>query len=149
MFNNTRCCAGLKQISNSWADGQALDYASACIAPTDGSFICSKCGDGICGKGENKCNCKEDCDNQSKECAKEGESLGAVVPGNTKQCCAGLTPQISENVVGTRGVCVKPCDKVCKFIGTHSEGWYDSCSSLNSNLNREQSLKTKTSFLLR
>jgi len=41
-------------------------------------------------------------------CVKEGESLGAVVPDNTKQCCAGLVPYIEPGIVGTRGVCIKP-----------------------------------------
>lgn len=40
-------------------------------------------------------------------CVAEGESLGAVVPGNTAQCCAGLVAQAPEGLVGGRGICVK------------------------------------------
>jgi len=41
-------------------------------------------------------------------CVKEGENLGAVHPGNTSQCCAGLEPYIEPGIVGTRGICKKP-----------------------------------------
>ena len=44
-------------------------------------------------------------------CVKEGESLGAVVPGNNNECCSGLKAQIpernGEKLVGTRGICVR------------------------------------------
>jgi hypothetical protein len=40
-------------------------------------------------------------------CVKEGESLGAVVPGNNLQCCAGLEQYIEPGLVGSRGICVK------------------------------------------
>lgn len=40
-------------------------------------------------------------------CVDEGESLGAVLPDNDKECCSGLVPFIGdEDVVGTRGICV-------------------------------------------
>jgi len=45
---------------------------------------------------------------QKATCGKEGENLGAVVPGNTKECCEGLEPYIPPNIVGTRGTCQKP-----------------------------------------
>lgn len=42
-------------------------------------------------------------------CVGEGQSLGAVVPGNTKTCCSGLVQQLPDsNIVGTRGICVRP-----------------------------------------
>ncbi|MBA4320488.1 MAG: hypothetical protein C0412_18980 [Flavobacterium sp.] len=44
---------------------------------------------------------------ESTTCVKEGENLGAVVPGNDKQCCAGLIPYIDQGVIGTRGICRK------------------------------------------
>ncbi|MBI4653119.1 hypothetical protein HY750_02595 [Candidatus Kuenenbacteria bacterium] len=43
----------------------------------------------------------------TSECVKEGESLGAVVPDNNKQCCAGLVPYIHQEAIGTRGICKK------------------------------------------
>ena len=52
---NDFCCSGLKRVSSSIGDG------INCAAITDGSFICANCGNGICGKGENACNCPGDC----------------------------------------------------------------------------------------
>ncbi len=45
-------------------------------------------------------------------CVKEGESLGAVIPGNHKQCCGELEPYIPVKVVGTRGTCVTFQEKI-------------------------------------
>ena len=58
---NDFCCSGLKRVSSSIGDG------INCAAITDGSFICANCGNGICGKGENACNCPGDC---GKNCSK-------------------------------------------------------------------------------
>lgn len=55
LFENDACCSGLKRIDNSKLSGDA------CEAPDDGSFICAKCGNGVCGLGENVCNCPKDC----------------------------------------------------------------------------------------
>jgi len=44
----------------------------------------------------------------ASDCVKENESIGAVYPGVVpKQCCAGLTPVIPQNIVGTQGICKK------------------------------------------
>lgn len=40
-------------------------------------------------------------------CIPEGQTLGAVVPGNTAECCSGLTPYGPDGIVGTRGTCIK------------------------------------------
>ncbi len=60
IFNEDVCCEGLEKISNSWLDN------GECMMYKDGSFICAKCGNGECGKGENECNCPEDCTIESK-----------------------------------------------------------------------------------
>lgn len=38
-------------------------------------------------------------------CVPEGGSLGALVPDNNTQCCAGLEPYVPEGVTGDRGTC--------------------------------------------
>jgi len=57
--NHLPCCSGLNYI---FCD---QPNPTTGICPTDrclGTFICAKCGiDGICGLGENKCNCPQDC----------------------------------------------------------------------------------------
>lgn len=50
------CCTGLKAINQSTVVGDG-----SCRAPLPEILICRKCGDGVCGTGENKCNCPEDC----------------------------------------------------------------------------------------
>ncbi|HJX05516.1 MAG TPA: hypothetical protein VJ461_02310, partial [Candidatus Nanoarchaeia archaeon] len=96
------------------------------------------CGNNICEPGEaDECpacyysdppclapctvgTCPEDCEKQ--ECIAEGQSLGAVVPGNQNVCCAGLS-EISamssvggrcEPMLGNRGYCTDCGDGVCK-----------------------------------
>lgn len=50
-----RCCSGLAEINCSTPDNEG--NCQQC----EGSVICAQCGNGICGPGENKCNCPEDC----------------------------------------------------------------------------------------
>jgi len=49
------CCEGLTSISC-----DKLNTEGKCVQ-CDGTFICTKCGDGVCGKSENVCNCEKDC----------------------------------------------------------------------------------------
>jgi len=50
------CCPGLTKISC-----DAPDANNTCPNNCTDSFFCTNCGDGICGLGENKCNCPGDC----------------------------------------------------------------------------------------
>jgi hypothetical protein len=51
------------------------------------------------------------CPNNDADCAKEGESIGAVVPdAKLRKCCDGLTPVVPKNIVGTQGICRKTVD---------------------------------------
>jgi len=55
-WENERCCLGLSSHGQSL--GKTRD--GTCIAILDASFICTNCGDGICGPGEEECTCEED-----------------------------------------------------------------------------------------
>ncbi|HLN19272.1 MAG TPA: hypothetical protein VK255_03840, partial [Patescibacteria group bacterium] len=57
IFIENKCKFGLKSVSASKYTGGEF----GCLNPMCDCFVCTKCGDGICGKGENSCNCKEDC----------------------------------------------------------------------------------------
>lgn len=57
------CKPGLKPVDNAIYSGGKF----GCAIPMCDCEICTKCGDGICGKGENHCNCPKDC--------KEGEGI--------------------------------------------------------------------------
>jgi len=50
------CCAGLAQISC-----DRPDSSGNCQYGCAGGSICANCGNGVCGEGENKCNCPKDC----------------------------------------------------------------------------------------
>lgn len=84
------CCGILQKVSNSYpSDG-------LCVAVTDGSFICTNCGDGGCGLAENKCNCPEDC----------AESINLRVDARTDRAVYeyGETVKIIAEVYDGRGV---------------------------------------------
>jgi len=49
------CCPGLVAVADCFGDG------NMCICPGCPCFVCTECGDGICGLAENPCNCPQDC----------------------------------------------------------------------------------------
>lgn len=53
------CCEGLKNVGNS------EPVNGVCTSYKNPSFVCTNCGNGICGKGENECNCPEDCKDEA------------------------------------------------------------------------------------
>jgi hypothetical protein len=55
---STPCCPGLRMIGliENWNPEMGV-----CTIKLTPLSICLKCGDGICGHGENYCNCKDDC----------------------------------------------------------------------------------------
>ena len=59
---NLECCPGLNSVSN-------LFYNGVCegIVGVLGGAVCVKCGNGVCGSGENYCNCPEDCKLQAED----------------------------------------------------------------------------------
>jgi hypothetical protein len=52
------CCAGLTRIGTE-AHDPGFGGCHAALPP--GAFLCTRCGDGACGVGENACNCPTDC----------------------------------------------------------------------------------------
>lgn len=51
------CCEGLKGVADLYFD----ETIGKCQVGGDELSVCVKCGDSVCGIGENKCNCPEDC----------------------------------------------------------------------------------------
>jgi hypothetical protein len=102
------CCAGLKPGSF---------YADSLCMPPAVTQVCMACGDGKCDwkQGEDRCSCPADC--------RQSAPTGACTP---KQSHAFVCPD------GTQAPWCEctgkaPCLPTCKFVGTRSEGWYDSC----------------------
>lgn len=126
------CCGGLTPFQNyevyngpfTDADGKEFYKDEPdCVMlgrSIDGHQICINCGDGICGTGENKCNCPQDCDTAG--CIGEGSTL---FPNDGNKCCAGLRAEGNyevlregdcESLQGTLGhqlICVKCRDGIC------------------------------------
>ncbi|MFA6700941.1 MAG: hypothetical protein WCS28_12335 [Thiomicrospira sp.] len=66
-IENEKCCAGLVAVKNSRlhngrcvSTGPAINM-SLNVQPKRGEYLCTKCGNGVCGTGENQCNCPADC----------------------------------------------------------------------------------------
>ena len=57
-FDGQQCCSGLKDILPSPKNN---DKSKCQPAISNGGFQCTKCGDELCGPGENICNCSQDC----------------------------------------------------------------------------------------
>ncbi len=57
VYPGYQCCPGLTAISTAKPD----QYGNCPSQPPLGASVCAKCGNGICGLGENKCNCPKDC----------------------------------------------------------------------------------------
>ena len=110
-----KCCSGLTANSVfavcSDATQSSTGLSSAPIKiPSYGVSVCTKCGDGICGPGENKCNCPTDCNTTS--CKAEGlicnttyinGTTNSAQNTSTFNCCAGMVCKYANNV----GTCVK------------------------------------------
>jgi len=71
----TVCCSGLLAIAPTLVPDNGVcpkeplpDYGT--------QFLCIKCGDGICGIKENKCNCPEDCGEEGEEIIIEKKPSG-------------------------------------------------------------------------
>ena len=97
--NALACCPGLSPIGCDRPDGQGM-----CPGGCDGATICARCGDGICGPGENLCNCAVDCDHAG--CVPAGGAV-PVVP-NAPSCCPGLSP-IGCDAPNGQGLCPGGC----------------------------------------
>ena len=72
--NDDVCCAGLEKVQDSYPIEEGYGYPMNDLYPIGyptkgcllarGNFVCTKCGDGNCGLGENYCNCPKDCEEE-------------------------------------------------------------------------------------
>lgn len=56
------CCKGLTPIDSTYPSPQGKCMRSA----PPSVMVCAQCGNNICGKGENMCNCPADCKDRAK-----------------------------------------------------------------------------------
>jgi len=94
------CCEGLTVIGC-----DKPDASGNCPPACAGASYCTKCGDGICGKGENKCNCPQDCE----------EAIGMANPAAVY--CIGLdyNYEIKTAADGSQyGICIFDDNSQCE-----------------------------------
>jgi hypothetical protein len=87
---DTMCCKGLKAVKN------AVFSSGKCSYPKTPEYVCTKCGNGTCGTGENYCNCPDDCPKE-KKCG--------PFPGGT--CGTGEVCNLKNCLLGGSGTCMK------------------------------------------
>ena len=80
-----QCCDDLSKISCDEPDSNGN-----CSAHCIGASICAHCGNGVCGLGENKCNCPEDCDEAEEE-QTDLEKINKSIKDNGVNWVAGET----------------------------------------------------------
>jgi hypothetical protein len=85
------CCEGLVKINKIHYEPSAIPE---CKFPKCECYVCTRCGDGICGKGENFCNCSEDCPpgSSGKDCADHKDYESCSKDSN----CMWLAPGCGE-----------------------------------------------------
>jgi hypothetical protein len=112
------CCAGLKAVSlcNEGSSG-------SCICANCGS-ICRPCGNGVCDKNENRCNCPEDC---------EEKSLTLTSPNGGEKWTEGKTYNITWTSTGIDKVNICLLDDAqeilaCPFVSNPCG--FGACSNL-------------------
>ena len=66
------CCAGLAAFPCDRPDANGV-----CPGGCAGAVVCAACGDGVCGAGENACNCALDC---GAACGSTAECVGRPAP---------------------------------------------------------------------
>lgn len=79
------CCRDLKKNfpRTEFVNGECLEISE--------EAICINCGDGICGDGENICNCPEDCQGENNQTGNATSSEEIIEPG-TGECPDGVCP---------------------------------------------------------
>ncbi len=93
------CCPGLNPIGN-----YTINKAGQC-QPLLGGEVCAYCPNGVCGLGEDYCNCPEDCGTlptPTPSCVPEGGTK-LTSPG-APDCCPGLALLVNYTI-DEEGVC--------------------------------------------
>ena len=123
--SDNECCHGLSLIANSRPE-DPFNSASGCLGEGDGTVgICTNCGNGVCGLGENFCNCSDDCprpplacqtpqDCGDATCYDDGATCTQYLPRCVNNTCRGWDSTV-PNAFCMGGICIarecEPGDK--------------------------------------
>ena len=153
----TTCCSGLTPYMGG---GSESVQNGACVksqyALMPASFLCVKCGDGICNSaaGENVCNCPQDCGRPQSICGKtnlsNSDSASCTAAGGTLSCSdvpclsgaqSGCTAaSCTCNCGGTSLTCGQACQakgypsSYCNAWGVYLNSQPGSCKAGELNL---------------
>ena len=104
-----KCCAKLVPVLDKLSDGKG-----GCLTPKCSCYVCTSCGDSLCGKGENGCNCPKDC---KQPCYKEGGKFQKWGGDPNVMCCTSLVAIKDCVPAGTGCACPScPC-YTCALCG--------------------------------
>lgn len=111
------CCPGLVAVAASYAKSEGSGVV--CESPASGAFTCVRCGDGVCGMGENGCRCPQDCELES--CAVPSEYLWVELPGLLSEVTNWLGAQVATwgvVTMGTKTCTALPCPEMVGCCNT-------------------------------
>jgi hypothetical protein len=128
MGQDNLCCPGLMPVADCEeipvncdpTDPDCVGYSCSC--PKCLCFVCTKCGDGQCGPGENKCNCEQDClvpgiCESNKDCDDNDPcSIDSCING---LCVHEADPDCGGNFCWSDDMC--PGSTFCQFDGCAAE----------------------------
>jgi len=101
---NAICCPGLTAVDDTFpVEPAGSDWIWECESFDCACYVCTACGDGECGVGENCCNCFEDCDcytfvdcDDNDDCTKDlctaGMCVHEPIPGCKIKCGSPFGP---------------------------------------------------------
>jgi len=123
-----KCCAALVAVQDCFPAAQG-----ECSCPNCPCYVCTACGDGECGVGENHCNCQEDCEEPvPSECMEAGGKCWPVAP-DSPSCPPWLEPIDLDGCGENAKCCVEKED--CAGEGAiilTAPGFQECCPGLDS-----------------
>ncbi|MCL5011108.1 MAG: hypothetical protein M1127_02770 [Patescibacteria group bacterium] len=118
------CCSGLVPIKDNESSKPLPE--GGCSGLGSDAYMCTACGNGVCGLGENQCNCPQDC-NVSAVTAK----IISATLYNNKKDYQGISIEFSGAVDKT--TITNDTVKICANSVSAGSGGSKSCSSIRDN----------------
>ncbi|MBU2577520.1 hypothetical protein KKA69_01675, partial [Patescibacteria group bacterium] len=115
------CCSGLTKLDMAWPD-EPVGREDRCIATLSWEQICTKCGDGECGLGENWCICPGDCPKPEEVPCTTNSDCG------TDSCQQGRDKCVEIKYVCQDGECSSSSQEFAGFMCQKS-GCKDTCGN--------------------
>ncbi len=125
---NAPCCEGLKKVPD--IAGPDASGRCAAVYVSSGS-VCAMCGDGVCGTGENACNCPVDCSNATRRDPLREASIAYI--------------KTTQKYVDYKGVNLTETNYK-RVSSTEQDIWYNYSSGLNKTAGRVEQVEIRLIF---